>query len=556
MSNISLVTFAAKTVTPQDDALLYESALGSGGIIYGAEVTIKNANTLHVNTGHGVICGRKFTVYDADIPVALSSSGTLLGRLYIHLDLSNASDPIELLTETGQTLSPLEQDENVNIVNGIYDINIASFTVSTSTIANLRNVYPKVSYANSGSLITITTEEPSLIGEEVTVTDGTDYVYAVFNAEGVAELKNVLMTGTLTVSATDGTDIATASLNVPYYGSYTQELAFWSATLAITTPSTDLFGQTITIKNSNNVVVGTTQFSNSGAASYIVKEPDAYTLSVTYGGQTVVETVNVTTQTSYAVVMGLAPDGSSVTPTDNITTWLRCASIFNKSYTTLSEVLEDTTTLLELINNNNAVDYMVRSSTWITDICSDEYAMSYIGSNNYCADAVLADSTWFAAIIDSAYMESILNFSNPTMTSNTTPSGEAFASSQNRPAYYAFDGTSNSWAANSGASNNYIGYDFGESVKILLAIVNLGGSRGRNYTFKLQGSNDGQNQNVVDLESQAITIQTDDADYLKYYSFTPEDYRYYRLFCASSLHQSGSFINYIIGFKLYGRVDV
>lgn len=443
MSNISLVTFAAKTVTPQDDALVYESALGSGGIIYGAEVTIKNANTLHVNAGHGVICGRKFTVYDADIPVALSSSGTLLGRLYIHLDLSNASDPIELLTETGQTLSPLEQDENVNIVNGIFDINIATFTVSTSTIGDLRNVYPKVSYANSGSLITITTEEESLIGEEVTVTDGTNYVYAIFNAEGVAELKNVLMTGTLTLSATDGTDTATASINVPYYGSYTQSLAFWNATLAISTPNSELYGQQITITDSSSQVVGTTTFGGSGTASYVVKEPDTYTLSASYGGETFSTQVVVTTQTTYNVSISMIPDGSTVIPTDDIQTWLKCGGIFNKNYTTLSEVLADTTSLLALVNDNNAADYMARSTTWATDVTADQTAMTYIGADDYCAEALLGDSTWLTAICNSTYFESVLNVKVPTMTSDTTPSGQVFydhsSPLSDQPLWMAFD---------------------------------------------------------------------------------------------------------------------
>ena len=492
MSNISLVTFAAKTVTPQDDALVYESALGAGGIIYGAEVTIKNANTLHINAGHGVICGRKFTIYDADIPVALSSSGTLLGRLYIHLDLSNASDPIELLTETGQTLSPLEQDENVNIVNGIYDINIASFTVSTSTIANLRNVYPKVSYANSGSLITITTEEPSLIGEEVTVTDGTDYVYAVFNAEGVAELKNVLMTGTLTVSATDGTDIASASLNVPYYGAYTLDLAFWGATLAISTPNSELYGQQITIKNSSDETVGTTQFGGSGTASYVVKEPDTYTVSVTYGGVTFSSSVVVTTQTTYNVSISTIPDGATVTPTDDIQIWLNCGGIFNLNYTSLSEVLADTTTLLALVNDNNAADYMARSTTWAADVTADQTAMTYIGADDYCADTLLADSTWLNAICNSTYFESVLNVKVPTMTGNTTPSGECFASTHDDIAYLAFDNNSSTnWGTNvENTTNHFVGYDFGFNVKIYKWVATVRGTNSVTPQYRFQYLNE------------------------------------------------------------------
>lgn len=143
-NEIKLITFADSEVTATDDAYVYESAIGEGGIINGCEVTIKNASELHINGGNGVLCGRKFTVYDSDIPVTLSSSGTLLGRLYIHMDLSNASTPIQLMIETGASLTPVQQDADVNATNGVYEINLSTFNVDTSTISDLVDVSPKV----------------------------------------------------------------------------------------------------------------------------------------------------------------------------------------------------------------------------------------------------------------------------------------------------------------------------------------------------------------------------------------------------------------------------
>lgn len=529
MNNISLVTFAAQTVTPQDDALVYESALGAGGIIYGGEVTVKNANTLHMNAGHGIICGRKFTIFDSDIPVTLSSSGDLLGRLYIHLDLSNASDPIEVLVETGQSLSPLVQDEDVNIVNGIYDINIATFDVSTSTISNLRNVYPKVAYANSGSLITVTTQEPSLIGEEVTVTDGTNYVYAVFNAEGVAELTNVLMTGTLQISATNGEDIASASISVPYYGSYEIDLAFWNATLYMTTPNSELHGQTITIKNSSDETVGTTSFGGSGTASFVVKEPDTYTASVTYGGGTFSASANVTAQQTYNLTISLIPEGATATPTDVIQTWLQCAGIFNKTYTTISEVLADNTTLLALISDNNAADYMARSTTWANAVVANSTAMGYIGNNDYCANKLLSNSTWVTAITNSTYFESVLNIKVPTMTSNTTPSGEVIFSTDYGGTWQAFDGNT---GTNCDVLTPYfVGYIFTQpvSIKKFSYMPYYSASNARAHNIYIEGSNDGNTWN--ELYSQSIPV-----DYSSYASNplvsainNTQSYQYYRL---------------------------
>ena len=139
---INLVTFAAKTVTPQDDALIYETALQESRMIYGGAVTIKSANVLHVAAGHGALCGRKFTIEETDVAVGLTPSGSLLGRIYIHMDLSDTGEPISFQTETANSLTPVIQQSDVNINNGVYEINLATFTVDTSTISNLVNVAP------------------------------------------------------------------------------------------------------------------------------------------------------------------------------------------------------------------------------------------------------------------------------------------------------------------------------------------------------------------------------------------------------------------------------
>ena len=139
---IKLVTFAAQTITPQDDALIYETALQESGMIYGGSVSIKNANVLHVEAGHGALCGRKFTIEATDVPVPLTASGSLQGRIYIHMDLSDTGEPISFQVETASTLTPVVQQSDVNINSGIYEINLATFIVDTSTISNLVNVAP------------------------------------------------------------------------------------------------------------------------------------------------------------------------------------------------------------------------------------------------------------------------------------------------------------------------------------------------------------------------------------------------------------------------------
>lgn len=166
---INLVTFYNSTVTPQDDALVYENALPGSGMIYGGNVTIKNANTLHVTAGHGALCGRKFTIEETDVPVQLTSSGTLNGRLYIHMDLSNVDEPITLAVERASTLTPPVQQSNVNITDGIYEIDLATFQISTSTISNLDYVAPFIHYEFLKEMIIAPVEKTNVASQNYVV---------------------------------------------------------------------------------------------------------------------------------------------------------------------------------------------------------------------------------------------------------------------------------------------------------------------------------------------------------------------------------------------------
>lgn len=152
---IVLKTFAASTIAPVDDAVIQEVYTGDGGIISGATVTIKDANTLHITGGYGAICGREFQIFASDIPVVLSSSGNLNGRLYVHMDLSQSTNPIQLLTEVAASLTPCVQDADVNLTNGIFEINLATFTVGTSAISGLADVAPKLVGIESSDLTSI-----------------------------------------------------------------------------------------------------------------------------------------------------------------------------------------------------------------------------------------------------------------------------------------------------------------------------------------------------------------------------------------------------------------
>lgn len=183
---ISLVTFTNQSVSAQDDALIYQTAVQQSGIIYGCDVTIKNATTLHIAAGHGVLCGRKFTVTAQDVTITLSGSGTVRGRLYVHMDLSNTSAPIAFATQVAASLTDPIQEEDCNITNGIYEINLATFNVSTSTISNLVDVAPKAAPVESKKTVTskvLTAGSESIYFD---VPTSGDYLVDFYSSTGVA----------------------------------------------------------------------------------------------------------------------------------------------------------------------------------------------------------------------------------------------------------------------------------------------------------------------------------------------------------------------------------
>lgn len=155
--------------------------------------------------------------------------------------------------------------------------------------------------------------------------------------------------------------------------------------------------------------------------------------------------------------------------------------------------------MLAVISDHNAVDYLVRSTTFASSICADSTAMTYIGANDYCADTLLANSTWRTAICNSTYFESVLNVKVPTMTSNTTPSGVASASSvwqSGYEAYKAFNGKSSQsigWVGSNSNAGQYVTYQFPTAIKPYLFDYKGGyynGSKGLSK-FKIRASNDG-----------------------------------------------------------------
>ena len=170
--NITLKTYKGGNVTPQDDAIIYETAIPGSGIFKGCEVTYARGNVLHISQGFGMIRGRFFEVYETEIDVRLADVGeTLHGRVYIHLDLSNADEPIKILAQAAAELPPLDADVNINYNNSSYDLELAIFTVSSAGLDGLTKVFPTLkagSGGGGGGGETLTRATSYAVGDAVT----------------------------------------------------------------------------------------------------------------------------------------------------------------------------------------------------------------------------------------------------------------------------------------------------------------------------------------------------------------------------------------------------
>ena len=138
-NEISLVTYNESLVTPKHDAVIHDMAV-ENGILYGCKITIKDATTLHMTAGMGIVYGRQFELYESDITVPLADT-TVSGRLYVHVDLGNVDEPVQLLVETGASLSELVDNPGINVENSATDMELATFEVTTETIGTLKMTY-------------------------------------------------------------------------------------------------------------------------------------------------------------------------------------------------------------------------------------------------------------------------------------------------------------------------------------------------------------------------------------------------------------------------------
>ena len=141
---INLKQYTGSTVTPTDDALLYDFIMSEqSGIFEGCEVTHLGANQLQISDGRGLIRGRVFTVGQQTILANVSPSGSVKGRLIVKVDLGNGEAPISLVTQAASVLPALTQ-QDINRDGTVFELPLATYDVTEVLISGLVSVANKL----------------------------------------------------------------------------------------------------------------------------------------------------------------------------------------------------------------------------------------------------------------------------------------------------------------------------------------------------------------------------------------------------------------------------
>lgn len=135
--SIQLHTVDNGNVQAINDGRLYGEITGNvGGIVNGSVVTSAGGLALHVTSGWGIGYGRVFTITADDYTVQPASSGTQKGRLYVHIDISQPANPIEIRSVAAASLPALIQ-QNLSEGGAIYEIELAHYDVTALAVSNL-----------------------------------------------------------------------------------------------------------------------------------------------------------------------------------------------------------------------------------------------------------------------------------------------------------------------------------------------------------------------------------------------------------------------------------
>ena len=183
------------------------------------------------------------------------------------------------------------------------------------------------------------------------------------------------------------------------------------ATISVTTNEENPTTITVTLTK-DSTTIGQKNFDSNGLCTFTdIQESGDYTITASDGTDSNSTTATVTgdnivNKTVVSVTIDFTLDGSTATPLNDVSIWLRTdstGSSLNAGHTTLAEVIADTTTLSSLMSDESAMNYLARSTGFADEACASETFMTYLGASTYVDSTVLNSDLWKQAIKASQY---------------------------------------------------------------------------------------------------------------------------------------------------------
>lgn len=308
-------------------------------ILYGIAVPTGEPDEMPTYTGNNLVqIEQTFTIHWGDAEVTVDYGGAYA----LAEDLEALEDVVDGKADEATTLAgygitdAYTKSEVDQAVSGSVGEHTGASVNSQTGVHGIRYYDDKLEVkdgndwkeaaGSGGSTVTVKTEEILLVGMTCTLSIGGATYTERLTATGVGYasecvFKGVKETGAGTVSAYNGSANVTATVDVPYYGSYSAELIDGiPLTFSISTAETTLYGKTATI--SYDGVTKSVTIGSDGTASTRVKYSSDATATVTAtdGSQTATTNVAVVSGTteydvtlSFVQIYGVEWDGTSTT---------------------------------------------------------------------------------------------------------------------------------------------------------------------------------------------------------------------------------------------------
>ena len=187
------------------------------------------------------------------------------------------------------------------------------------------------------------------------------------------------------------------------------------ATISVTTSEENPTTITVTLTR-DSTTIEQKNFDSNGMCTFTdIQESGDYTVAVsdgTYSSSTTATVTgdNIVNKTVISVTIEFTLDGSTATPLNDVSIWLRTDSTGSSKkagHTTLAQVIADPDTLNNLMRDQSAMQYLARSTGFADEGCASETFMTYLGASTYVDSTVLNSDLWVDAIGNSTYWRQV-----------------------------------------------------------------------------------------------------------------------------------------------------